>query len=732
MAGADEPARPGPGKSTVRQLRLVVATTVLLGVFLALASGAGFDQPLLHTGTPVGAGVAVLVVLAALSEVAYVRVPHGDSTEDLTFFEVVIVTAAIVLPPAHVLAGALAGLAAACLLLRRPLVKTLFNIGTYATGTAVFLIVSHLVSGPSSHAELDARVVLGLVLGAAAFGGVNLLALAAVLLVVEGREPLSWLHQEWATSALMVGGSVGVGAVTVELALSNPVLLPSVGLPVLALMHSYRASQHHAQARKRADALVALNSVFAARQPPDELVGALAGPLGKLFDADAHVLLPGESAPAEPGAVVVPLDLGDDRGHLVLRPARTAERPFRGGWRLDEPMLVAVASAVASVLRAARHLDALVEESSKMQAVVDHATDGIAVVDTDGQVLVWSPSMRELVGEPPAHVPTDTPGGVVVALLSALSTDPEPTTRTLARSLAPNQVRAKTSVTIVGRGDERDVDVSIARIRSGAGSGLAVLTLRDTTQERRLEKMKADFVATVSHELKTPITPIKGYARLLSSRGDRMEPARRLHALQLIEDRADHLSRLVDDLLLASRVVPSGPGKLKVDLDDVDLRNVVRQAVSAFPLLSVRLDVQLPAQPVLVRCDLVRAVQCLANLVNNAEKYSPEDTRIGVKLLASDSDSFARVVVSDQGRGIAPGELDRIFERFHRVEDPFTMQTSGSGLGLYIARELARAMGGDISVQSTLGAGSTFTLRLPRVTTGGSQAATDRVPSMVA
>ncbi|MGZ4429808.1 MAG: sensor histidine kinase, partial [Nocardioidaceae bacterium] len=195
--------------------------------------------------------------------------------------------------------------------------------------------------------------------------------------------------------------------------------------------------------------------------------------------------------------------------------------------------------------------------------------------------------------------------------------------------------------------------------------------------------------------------------------GDRMEPARRLHALQLIEDRADHLSRLVDDLLLASRVQPTEPGRLAVDLVDADLRNVVRQAVSAYPLLSDRIDVRLPARPVPVRCDVIRTVQCLANLIGNAEKYSPDGSPIVVELVDEPTAPMASVMVRDRGRGIPAAELERIFERFHRVENPFTMQTGGSGLGLFIGRTLARAMGGDISVTSTVGEGSTFCLRLP-------------------
>ena len=721
------------------RLHRLVTGTLLVGAMLVAAAVVLLPQsPLMATDVPVPLAVAVLVALAALSEVAYVRVPHGDSTEDLTFFEAVVVTAAIVLPPGHVLFAALAGLASACLLLRRPLVKTLFNIGTYAAGTSTFLLVSHGIvgyAGDDVPQRLDLRGVVALLVGTAAFALVNLVALAAVLAVVEGRTPSSWLRDEWVTSVVMVVGSVGVGAVAVELAVSNPVLLPFTGLPVLALMRSYRATQDHARARERANALIELNGVLAAGADPEVLVADLQPPLIRLFGADeVAVLLPGDGTVAPSHALVVPLDLGGEYGGLVVTvdaERQAGERPFRRRENaVDVPMLGAVASAVASVLRAGRHLAALTEESSKLQAVIDHGTDGTAVLQADGEVLVWSPSMRELVGDSPDRI---EPGeDVVVALLASLSSDPARTADVLSQEIAPARQRAKTGLTILSTsGEEREVEVSVARISNGVGRDLAVVTLRDATQERRLEKMKSDFVATVSHELRTPITPIKGYARLLASRGDRMEPARRLHALQLIEDRADHLSRLVDDLLLASRVVPTEPGKLKVDLGDVDLRNVVRQASSSFPLLNGRIDVRLPSDAVPVRCDAVRAVQCVSNLVGNAEKYSQPDTPVLVELRCSPDDPYVRVVVTDQGRGIPAHELDRIFERFHRVEDPMTMETGGSGLGLYIARELARAMGGDISVSSTVGEGSSFTFSLPKQDGDTSRPGTS-APSMVA
>jgi signal transduction histidine kinase len=621
-----------------------------------------------------------------------------------------------------VLIGALAGLTIAWIIMRRPFVKTFFNLGMFTVGTSTMLLVARAIVGSHQVTTVDLRLVLALLASTAAFGAVNLLALAAVLVVVEGVHPLSWMKAETLGSLMMVGGNVGVAVICVSMATSTPILLPFMGLPVLALVHSFKQSQRHAQERERANGLVELSSALTASGPPDELVAGLLPPLRKVFDADRAVIeLSVVDPPTTPQDRVVVLDLGDDvHGSLVLGwdlVRGTDDRPFpkRAGGRLvDESLLATTASAVSSVLRSARHLAALTEESSKLQAVIDHATDGIAVVDGSGAVLVWSPSMRAMVGDPPPRAVLAEYDDAVVGLLATLARDPAAMALTLTRSLPVVRAQTVVEVAVIGRhGDIRALSVSVSRI-GGPGPGLAVLSAHDATEDRRVEKMKADFVATVSHELRTPITPIKGYARLLASRGDRMEPARRLHALQTIEDRADHLSRLVDDLLMASRVGGTETSKLAVNRGVEDLRNVVRQAVTAYPLLSDRLTVHLPAHPVPISCDDVRAVQCLANLIGNAEKYSAEGTPIVVELIDTPGTGAPQVVVTDRGRGIPAAELERIFERFHRVEDPFTMTTGGSGLGLFIARELARAMGGDITVKSVPGEGSTFYLSLPK------------------
>ena len=150
----------------------------------------------------------------------------------------------------------------------------------------------------------------------------------------------------------------------------------------------------------------------------------------------------------------------------------------------------------------------------------------------------------------------------------------------------------------------------------------------------------------------------------------------------------------------------------QVDLGSGDLGALVRRAAGDFGADGDRVRLALPADPVDVQCDPVRVIQVLTNLIGNALKYSPAGSPVDVALVV-DGD-LARVDVIDAGRGIPADQLERVFEKFHRVEDPMRMTTGGTGLGLYIARQLASAMGGTLACTSVLGSGSTFRFDLRR------------------
>jgi signal transduction histidine kinase len=257
-------------------------------------------------------------------------------------------------------------------------------------------------------------------------------------------------------------------------------------------------------------------------------------------------------------------------------------------------------------------------------------------------------------------------------------------------------------------GDTVWLSCSYSRIPASEGRpDVLVAVARNITQARELEKLKDDFVAVVSHELRTPLVPIKGWAQTLLTRGDRLSAEQQQSAVQSILSQAQKLEALVLNILEASRI-ESG----RVDSDGtadvaaVTLR-VVEEALAARPDRLVR--VRPPAVPCPVKGSTVWVERAVTNLVGNAVKYSPDDEPIDVDVTVDRG--TVTVAVTDRGPGIAPDAQQRIFERFERLEESRTQ--TGTGLGLYITRRLARAMGGEVSVSSVPGAGSTFLLRLP-------------------
>ena len=710
-----------------------------------------------------------LIALTVVGELTYVRLRHGNSSEDLTLFEAAVVIDVLVLPPVAAIVVPVIALTIASVFFRRSPVKAAFNIGTYAVATAVLVGTYHLVAGDS--VKFGALSVLGLCLGTLGFAAVNLLLLAWILAVVEDVSVLSVFREGARLSASMAIGNVAVGSVAVAVAGAAPWLLPFTALPAVALTYAYRAAAQEQTERERSTLLLDLSSRLARRLDADELLTSYLEIVRTAFHADvARAVLTvaddgwpivvetvGEEtvrraattadvallhrASGSTGAAFVDTDLpegwarcllagleaeGAHLGVLVLG-TRSKNELSRG----DITLLTPLASALGIALRGAEHLERLVEETSKLTAVVDHSSDGILVIDHSGQVLVWNPAMAALTGVARPAAAGQPFGGLLVAVdLDGQPLDPAATLATL----TPVAPHATVEFGVVrADGEQRWLRCSHAGIFDGEILSRDVVIAHDITKERQVDRLKADFIATVSHELRTPMTPIKGYTDLLRKRGDRMTPEKRSECLDIIADRVTHLGRLVEDLLLASRISTPLVPRQNVALETVDLVALTRRACGDFTHAHQRISVQLPEAALPVACDSMRAVQVITNLISNAMKYSPPESEITVSCAAS-GDGMASVIVRDHGRGIPADQLDRIFEKFHRVEDPMLMTTSGTGLGLYIARQLATAMGGDISVESVLGAGSSFTLRLPNPApdAAGSIARTVRQPEMTA
>jgi signal transduction histidine kinase len=231
---------------------------------------------------------------------------------------------------------------------------------------------------------------------------------------------------------------------------------------------------------------------------------------------------------------------------------------------------------------------------------------------------------------------------------------------------------------------------------------------RTVDELRRLSTMRADFVSLVSHELRTPMASVIGSARTLQVRWRELTSEQRDAFLALIADETDRLAGLIGEVLDTSRI---DAGTFSYSFRDVDLAGLVEETVSTAALGqdAVEVEARIPRALPTVRGDGARLRQVLANLVDNALKYSPEGELVEVR--ATTMNGKVVVDVSDRGPGIAPADQRLIFEKFGRVTG--TSTKPGTGLGLYIARAIVEAHGGQLEVSSAPGLGATFTFTLP-------------------
>jgi two-component system phosphate regulon sensor histidine kinase PhoR len=239
----------------------------------------------------------------------------------------------------------------------------------------------------------------------------------------------------------------------------------------------------------------------------------------------------------------------------------------------------------------------------------------------------------------------------------------------------------------------------------------AVLTFDDATERHRLERIRRDFVANASHELRTPLTSVRGFVEALED-GALEEPQTARRFLGKIRTHADRMAALVDDLLELSRLES---GQRPPEWTDTVPAALAEEVVASVADLAARKRIALACSDrgaPGVRSDPERIRRILENLVDNAVKYTPDGGRVDVAAAAG-PDGSALVEVADDGPGIAPEHLERIFERFYRVDKARSRALGGTGLGLSIVRHLADSIGATVSVESHPGRGTRFTVRIP-------------------
>ncbi|MDS1270237.1 ATP-binding protein [Lipingzhangella sp. LS1_29] len=295
----------------------------------------------------------------------------------------------------------------------------------------------------------------------------------------------------------------------------------------------------------------------------------------------------------------------------------------------------------------------------------------------------------------------------------------------LARQVRRDGVIRETEIEVSVRRFGPDSTSFAVRVAPLGGMGLVLVLAEDQTERQRVEAVRRDFVANISHELKTPVGALSLLAETISEASDDPEAVRRFTARMSQE--ADRLTKVIQDLITLSRIQGAEP---MTDPVAVDLAATVEEALDAVRLSAEAKDIELASGDftgLIVYGDEGLLVTAVRNLVANAVAYSPERTRVSIS--AEVTERTIDISIADQGIGIPHQDLERIFERFYRVDAARSRATGGTGLGLAIVKHIMTHHHGEVTVWSKEGAGSTFTLRLPRPTTqepGRSTNDTDR------
>jgi two-component system phosphate regulon sensor histidine kinase PhoR len=353
-----------------------------------------------------------------------------------------------------------------------------------------------------------------------------------------------------------------------------------------------------------------------------------------------------------------------------------------------------------SVAGLGQTIRALTDERNRSSAILGSMVEGVAVVGGDERILFCNRAFEQILELPQGSSQGRT---LVEALRQAALV-------ALVRQ-ALSGAAELTGEVEVGTVRRRNFSVTAAPVRSAGANG-AVLVLHDITELRRLERVRRDFVANVSHEFKTPLTAIQGFAETLLG-GALEDKDNRAHFVEIMRDHARRLARLTDDLLKLSRIEA---GRLELEIRPIRVEALVNGCVETARLngksrgLEIHVDLEPNVPP--VRGDGAQIGEVLQNLLDNALQYTPSGGRIEVKARSNGHNMVFTVI--DTGIGIPESDLERIFERFYRVDDARSREAGGTGLGLSIARHIVEAHGGRIWVESAVGHGSRFHFSIPR------------------
>jgi len=444
---------------------------------------------------------------------------------------------------------------------------------------------------------------------------------------------------------------------------------------------------------------------FVAVRASDGHVLRLAAPLSGI--AETVNRMRDRLVAASLGAVILALLLAILFARVAVRPLNemttAAEKLARGDYDVDAPntkdefgTLGRTLLHLASELKA--RIGDLTSERDRLSAILSGMVEGVLVFDRDGKVMLENPAATRMLKG---------------AMLGKSLTDAMPM----------ENVREQVTRCMDGERQKEEMEVQNGAAtlvvyvsplgEDGEDAHGVVVVMRDLTEVRRLLTVRRDFVANVSHELRTPIAAVQGYAETLLQSQPSAETQRSF--LEIIFRQSQRMGVLVQQLLSLSEIEARRPEDMELGLVDVghvaaDVASAVRGRAGG---TSANIEVLVPADT-LVYADGEGLERVLVNLVDNAVKYGKTDGKVAVS--AKRDGTRIQVIVADEGAGIEPVHLPRLFERFYRVDEGRTREKGGAGLGLAIVKHLVDAMGGEITVESELGKGTRFTVSLRAAT----------------
>ncbi|EKM9528509.1 PAS domain-containing protein [Listeria monocytogenes] len=341
------------------------------------------------------------------------------------------------------------------------------------------------------------------------------------------------------------------------------------------------------------------------------------------------------------------------------------------------------------------------QNEQRLNAIVQNLVSGVMLINIDKQVIMTNRTMYQILGE------TEITGKPFYEVIKSFALS-----QLIEGTFETKTIQQKEIILYFPREMILDASVSPILGENGEITGI-ILLLHDITQIRHLENVRSEFVTNVSHELKTPVTALKGFAETLLD-GAMYDEVLLKKFLTIIKEESDRLHRLIMDILALSRI-EQNPVAENVELVDVD--EVIEQSARTIFEMATEKNIRVTipektSASVMIETDRDKLQQIIINLLSNAINYTPVDGKVEVKLIEQEAEVI--IEVTDNGIGIPAKDIDRVFERFYRVDKARSRHSGGTGLGLSIVKHLVENCGGRIEVESQEEVGSAFRVTLPK------------------